>query len=220
MKNELKKGKNCIGQIVFDCDNNQGEIVDFFVENGKKSKVIIKYTDGTEQVREKYAVQQGAFKKPYLDTIEKDLQSGNWRYIPSFNQRYIISKTGEIKSAQGVNKGKILSPSVDKGGYLMIVIAPTVGRSNRKLCRIHRLVASTFIRPIEDGEEVNHIDGNKQNNAISNLEIISREDNNKKYLDLKDLGLSQTEINEIEKYCLKNDITFKKYILQKIKGEI
>jgi hypothetical protein len=74
-------------------------------------------------------------------------------------------------------------------------------------------VASTFIRPIEDGEEVNHIDGNKQNNAISNLEIVSREDNNKKYLDLKGLGLSQTEINEIEKYCLKNDITFKKYIL-------
>jgi hypothetical protein len=48
MKNELKKGKDCIGQIVFDCDNNQGEIIDFFVENGKKSKVIIKYTDGTE----------------------------------------------------------------------------------------------------------------------------------------------------------------------------
>ncbi len=220
MKNELKKGKDCIGQIIFDCDDNQGEIIDFFVENGKKSKVVIKYTDGTEQIREKYAVQQGTFKKPYLDTIENDLQSGNWRYIPSFNQRYIISKTGEIKSSYGVNKGKTLSPSVDKGGYLMIAITPVAGKNNRKLCRVHRLVASTFIRPIKDGEEVNHIDGNKQNNAISNLEIVSREDNNKKYLDLKQLGLSQTDIDEIQKYCVENNITFKQYILQKLKGEI
>ena len=35
MKNELKKGKDCIGQIVYDCSNNKGIITDFFVENGK-----------------------------------------------------------------------------------------------------------------------------------------------------------------------------------------
>lgn len=217
MENKLEKGKACIGQKVIDTDGNEGIITDFFVEGGKKSKVVINYPDGTSQIREKYAVQKGTFRKPYCDDIEACLLSEKWQYIPGFNNRYIISKTGEIKSAQGINKGKVLSPSLDTNGYLIIGLQIT-DRQNRKLCRVHRLVAETFIREPQKGEEVNHIDGNKLNNTLANLEIISRASNNKKHLDLIELGLTEIEIEQIQKNCLENNITIKEYLLQKLKG--
>ena len=218
MENKLEKGKKCIGQKVIDTDGNEGIIIDFFVENGKKSKVIIKYLDGTEHIREKHAVQKGSFRKPYLDDIEQCLKTTDWKYIPGFNQRYIISKTGQIKSAIGINKGKLLSPSCDTNGYNIITLQVT-DRNNRQLCRVHRLVVETFIRKPEKNEEVNHINGNKQDNSLSNLEIFSRKSNNKKYLDLLEWGLSETDIKKIEKYCLENNITIKEYIVNNLKGE-
>lgn len=216
MINQLNKGKACIGQIVYDSENNKGTIIDFFVEDSKKSKVIIQYEDGTQHIREKYAVQKGAFKKPYFDDIESCLQSG-WRYISGFNNRYIISKSGEIKSATGVNKGKILTPSIDSNGYQIIVLQTDTGKINRKLCRVHRLMATTFLRDLNDGEEVNHINGNKLDNSLSNLEIVDRKNNNKKYIDFIELGLSEEELAAIQQLCLQNNMTLKEYLLQKLK---
>ena len=182
MENKLNKGKDCIGQTVYDSEGNKGIIIDFFIENSKKSKVVIQYEDGTRHIREKYAVQKGAFKKPYLDDIETCLQSGQWKYIPNFNNRYIISKEGQIKSTTGVNKGKILTPSFDTNKYQIIGLQTDTGKKSRKLCRVHRLMAETFVRPLKENEEVNHINGNKSDNSISNLEITNRNSNNKNIL--------------------------------------
>ena len=99
----------------------------------------------------------------------------------------------------------------------MIVLQTDTGKANRKLCRIHRLVIETFVRSPEEGEEINHIDGNKSNNTISNLEIINRKNNNKKYIDFIELGLNQEELLSIQDFCLKNNITLKEYLLQKLK---
>ena len=216
MINQLNKGKACIGQIVYDSENNKGTIIDFFVENSKKSKVIIQYEDGTQHIREKYAVQKGTFKKPYFDDIEFCLQS-DWQYISGFNNRYIISKNGEIKSATGVNKGKILTPSIDSNGYQIIALQTNTGKINRKLCRVHKLMAETFLRSLNEGEEINHINGNKLDNSITNLEIISRKSNNKKYIDFIELGLSEKELSNIKQFCLQNNMTLKEYLLQKLK---
>lgn len=218
MENNLKKGKNCIGQKVIDTDGNEGIITDFYTE-GKNSKVCIEYSDGTSQIRDKYAVKKGNFRKPYVDDIDECLASKKWKYIPKFNMRYIISERGEIKSAQGINKGKVLSPSIDTGGYYIIGLQVDKNRNNRKLCRVHRLVVETFLRIPSKNEEVNHIDGNKTNNNLSNLEIISRESNNKKYLDLLELGLSVEEIQNIQEICLEQKITIKEFLFKKIKGE-
>lgn len=218
MKNELRKGKDCIGQQVIDTDGNVGIIQDFFTENGKKSKIVISYPDGTLQIREKYAVQQGKFRKPFYDDIDDKIASGEWKYIPGFNNRYIISRYGDIQSAFGVNKGKILSPSVDSNGYLIIVLQPDSSRNTRRLCRVHRLVAATFLEPLYPDCEINHIDGNKQNNKLANLEIVSKQSNNKKYLDLVELGMSQVEIDTITEYCMKNNMTIKEYILYKLRS--
>lgn len=221
MRNELKYGKQCIGQIVFDCDNNQGLIIDQYTINGKKSVVVIQYKDGTQQIREKFFVKEGKFQKPFYDNIEEHLQSGDWKYIPNFNNRYIISKKGEIQSAEGRYKGKILVPSIDNNGYLMVVLQPIKGdKKSRILCRVHKLVVQTFIREPLPDEEINHIDGNKKNNQLSNLEIISRKQNNEKHLNFSDLGFSKQEIEELNILCLKNNITIKELLTKKLKEEL
>ena len=78
-------------------------------------------------------------------------------------------------------------------------------------------MAETFIRPLKEDEEINHINGNKSDNSISNLEIISRNSNNKKYIDFIELGLTEKELLDIKTKCLENNITLKQYILQKLK---
>ena len=51
---------------------------------------------------------------------------------------------------------------------------------------VHRLVAIAFIGNPQKGQEVNHIDGNKGNNAVENLEWVSKSENQQhRYKDLK-----------------------------------
>lgn len=87
----------------------------------------------------------------------------------SFNQKYMIDEFGNIWSPYG--GGKFLSPSSTKKGYMRIVLQTSKGR---KTFQVHRLVLETF-NPVENCEnlEVNHIDGNKNNNSLNNLEWCS-----------------------------------------------
>ena len=78
---------------------------------------------------------------------------------------YDISKEGYVKN----NKtGCILKSTDDSRGYPAVTIFDDDGKQHTK--NVHRLVAETFIPNPEDKRTVNHIDGNKRNNHISNLE--------------------------------------------------
>lgn len=73
-----------------------------------------------------------------------------------------------------------MKPEVDlrpKRNYLSIRICNKEGKYFRT--GIHRLVAQAFIPNPENKPEVNHIDGNKQNNHVSNLEWTTRSENEK-----------------------------------------
>lgn len=63
---------------------------------------------------------------------------------------------------------------VNHEGYLSVKV-------NKKRYRVHRLVYEYFIGNIPKGYHIHHIDGNKQNNCIDNLECISPSDHNKKH---------------------------------------
>ena len=97
-----------------------------------------------------------------------------WKDINGYEGLYMISNFGRIKS---LYQNRILKPKVDKNGYLEIGL---MKNKRRKYFRVHRLVAIHFI-PNDDEEktEVNHIDENKENNHVENLEWCTREYNMK-----------------------------------------
>lgn len=217
--NNLSRGKACLGEKVSDSEGNVGTITNYELRNGKKGFVEITYEDGTSHWREKYAVERGIFKKPYFDNIEELLNTGEWKYIPGYEGRYIINKNGDIKSAQGQYKGKLLSPS-QSGKYMLISLQYGDTREERKLHRIHRLVAETFIRRIEEGEEVDHIDGNSVNNAVSNLRIVDRKTNNQKYLDLSYIGFTKEEQDKLQMLAVEKDTNIMEIIVEIVKEKL
>jgi hypothetical protein len=93
-----------------------------------------------------------------------------WKDIPEFENLYQVSNLGNVRSS----RGKVQKLQVNKFGYLRATL-----HKNRKEHKIfaHRLVAFAFIPNPENKIEVNHIDGNKQNNRLENLEWNSKSEN-------------------------------------------
>lgn len=87
-----------------------------------------------------------------------------WKDLAEFNDRYSISNLGRIYS----NLSKKMLKQTRNKGYLMIKIFNEDGTIKR--CSVHRLVASAFIENPFDYPEINHIDENKENNCVNNLE--------------------------------------------------
>ena len=91
----------------------------------------------------------------------------NWIKL-SFNENYAINIDGEVAN---LKTGLIVKGS-ERNGYLRISI-------RNKQYSIHRLVWETFNQPIPEGYYIDHIDGNKSNNALSNLRLVTQSDNMK-----------------------------------------
>lgn len=96
--------------------------------------------------------------------------------IVGYEGKYDITSDGDIISLNYNNTGKQqkLKYRLNKKGrpYINLCI-----NGKYKSYEIHRLVAEAFIPKIEGKEQVNHIDGNKQNNSIKNLEWVTRDEN-------------------------------------------
>lgn len=89
---------------------------------------------------------------------------------------YKVSNLGKILSLNYRNTGKaeLMNPGTDTDGYLEVNLWKN-GKPKR--CSVHRLVAQTFIPNPDNLPEVNHIDENKTNNRVSNLEWKNHRDN-------------------------------------------
>ena len=72
-------------------------------------------------------------------------------------------------------KNHIIKPFINNKGYVLV----RLWNNNKSVSKlVHRLVAETFIPKIEGKCEVNHIDGDKTNNNVDNLEWCTRQENN------------------------------------------
>lgn len=96
----------------------------------------------------------------------------HWKEIDWSEGCLEVSDEGRIRS--NMRDGRILKASQDKKGYLRIHL--TINRKRHSL-KVHREVARAFLDNPDNLPQVNHKDGDKTNNAVSNLEWISNKDN-------------------------------------------
>jgi len=98
-----------------------------------------------------------------------------WRDIKGWKGIYQVSNHGRLKSFKREPNGKILSNVNKNRDYFRVTLCGE-GRLNRST-RMHVLVAEAFIPNSAGKPEINHKDGNKQNNHIENLEWVTRFEN-------------------------------------------
>lgn len=109
----------------------------------------------------------------------------NWKDVVGYENEYQVSNFGRVRSVtkevnckngcQAVKKGKILSLTKRKKGYLCVSLS-SHGKS--RVIEVQRLVAMAFIPNPNNLPCVNHIDENKENNCVENLEWCSYSYNN------------------------------------------
>lgn len=98
-------------------------------------------------------------------------QTCEWRIIPSTNGTHEVSEWGDIRKTKS---RLVRSPSVNMWGYKCLRLRLN---GTPKMVGVHTLVAEAFIGSRPAGMEVNHKDGNKLNNHSSNLEYVTKEEN-------------------------------------------
>ena len=91
-----------------------------------------------------------------------------WKKIKDYPD-YEINRFGEIKRGN-----KTLKSQPATNGYTNICLCKN---GKAKMFRLHRLLAETFIPNPENKPQINHIDGNKKNNDLSNLEWVTASEN-------------------------------------------
>jgi hypothetical protein len=116
-----------------------------------------------------------------------------WKDIPGYEGHYQASTSGKIRSTKffrhnGVTRELKQQHTYD--GYCRVAL--TI-KNVQKSVTVHILVAKTFIPNPENKSQVNHIDGNKDNNSVSNLEWVTPKQNIQHSIKL---GLRHTELRQ------------------------
>lgn len=134
-----------------------------------------------------------------------------WKDIEKYDNLYQISNFGRVKhkkhsfTRKGVNyviDDHIMNQSLNNSGYLCCTF--TVNNKNY-YSTVHKLVAENFIPNPNNLSDVDHIDNNKQNNNVNNLQWLSHKDNlyktwenNKSLLSLNVGGGTKIKVKNIE----------------------
>lgn len=94
-----------------------------------------------------------------------------WKTVDNY-EKYAVSDDGYIKN---IRTGKILKNRPDKDGYSRVELYSENGKGHPK--KVHRLVAQAFLKYDPERDQVNHINGNKTDNRVENLEWCTRSEN-------------------------------------------
>lgn len=93
--------------------------------------------------------------------------------IEGYEGLYGVSECGQVYSYK---RKLILTPCVQSMGYHQVAL---YGKPNKKTCYVHRLVAEAFLVKPNNKDLVNHIDHDKSNNHLDNLEWCNDSENQK-----------------------------------------
>ena len=103
-----------------------------------------------------------------------------YKSIKGYEGIYEVSKLGQVRSVDRIVKlqnggtrklnGKELKPSMDKGGYAIVILHKN---GVAKTCHVHRLVAKTFLPNIDNLPEVHHLNHDRKDNRVENLQWVT-----------------------------------------------
>lgn len=105
-----------------------------------------------------------------------DLTKEIWKDIKGYEGLYQVSNLGRVKSLRNRSNHKselVLKQSVVMGYSVVSLSKDSVEKSYK----VHRLVANAFIENPNNRPQINHKDGNKQNNTVENLEWVTAKEN-------------------------------------------
>lgn len=116
-----------------------------------------------------------------------------WKDVVGYEGLYQVSNLGRVKSCKRIvahpnNKNtpyqlypeRIMKQKQNRYGYMCIKLSKD---SVRKDVMVHRLVAQAFIENTENKPFIDHLDGNKANNCVNNLEWVTMAENNQRAYD-------------------------------------
>lgn len=117
-----------------------------------------------------------------------------WRPVSGYENRYEVSNEGRVKSLPSRQRGRVLKPGKQSKGYLVVVLYDGSSPKQPKSFTVHALVAAAFLDPPPTPDhQVNHIDGDKDNNRATNLEWVTCQENIQHAFDE---GLRQNKLGE------------------------
>jgi len=96
-----------------------------------------------------------------------------WKNIKGYEGIYKVSQLGNVVRIYKTRVPRLLKPIKHSGGYRRLKLR---NNGNDKDVYIHRLVAEAFLKH-NKGDVVNHIDGDKTNNNVTNLEWVTQREN-------------------------------------------
>ncbi|MFB4347725.1 NUMOD4 domain-containing protein [Bacillus sp. BR_7] len=108
-----------------------------------------------------------------------------WKDIEDYEGKYQVSSLGRVKSLDRIVRRSGNHERIQYGKILKLILNSVIGHlqvglyieGKVKKCNVHKLVAETFINNPGNKPEVNHIDENKTNNTVINLEWCTRKEN-------------------------------------------
>ena len=125
---------------------------------------------------------------------------------------YTVDEQGNVYS---LRKRKYLKQSINKNGYCKVTLQKD---KYKKMYSVHRLVAEAYILNPLQKEQINHINGNKQDNRIENLEWVTAKENMIKAVEIglfdniKKIQKNNAIKNNLSKYHILANIVTKKKI--------
>lgn len=109
-----------------------------------------------------------------------------WKDIKGYEGFFMVSNLGRVKRVPRISinkwstetflKEKILNPTLSYKGYPTVTLRKEKNKDHKTFF-VHRLVANHFLGNPENKQQINHIDGNKKNNKVDNLEFCTQSEN-------------------------------------------